>query len=351
MKAIEEYGRIKDNGREPLPWLPDPRPPFRIWVKPEELAPFFIVQHHPCSISLLLKIDEGFKADTFKKLGLEGSSKDWEALARGKITEWEEQNSGTELFHFDCDEAVFCIYSRYIDDLLMFAKTLRAACNNESVMLRYLCLSLFTPEHRATELDHSSELPEGYSVRFQGFCGKIGFFNLHMSENMLLDKDGRALFRWHNTDDDGEFAALIRHANGNLYLVFRSDLYGYNVLELESGREMRCIPPQSSPAQRENFQETFIWTDANYDPVSGLLAVSGCFWACPYSVAVLDFSEPLIEQSAERWLDLRSIIDPDYEIYDDIDFAGWENGVLCLKGEGEPENIRFTAEQLKEKMP
>ena len=346
MKDIEEYGLKKDDEWE----LPHPRPPFRIQVEPEELAPFFILQH-PYSISVLLKINEGFKTDTFKKFGLDGGSKDWEALARGKIIEWEEQNSGKDLFRFDCDEDVFCIYSQYIDDLLMFAKTLRTACNNESVMLRYLCLSLFTPEHRAPELDRRTELSEGCSVRFQSFCGKIGSFDLHMSENTLLDNDGKALFRWRNVDDDGEFAALIRHADGNRYLVFRTDLYGYNVLELESGREMRCIPTQSFPAQRENFQETFIWTDVNYDPVSNLLAVSGCYWACPYSVIVLDFSDPLMEQPAERWLDLRSIIDSQYEIYDDIDFVGWENGALRLKGDAEPGDIRLRLEQIKEKMP
>lgn len=137
MKDIEQYG-VKDGEWEPLPWLPNPRPPFNIWVKPEDIAPFFIVEHHPFSLSLLLRIDEHFKVDTFNKLGLEGSGKDWETLTKGIIKEYEENNSGTDMFHFDSDDDIFCVFSQYIDDLMLLAKTLRAACNDEISMRNYL---------------------------------------------------------------------------------------------------------------------------------------------------------------------------------------------------------------------
>ena len=58
-----------------------------------------------------VKMDERFKAETFQKLGLEGSSKDWETLAKGKIMEWEEDNSGISLFHFDSDEDILYLLS------------------------------------------------------------------------------------------------------------------------------------------------------------------------------------------------------------------------------------------------
>lgn len=348
MKEIEQYGLLKDDEWERLPWIPDPRPPFKLWVSLEDIAPFFLVEHHPYAISVLLKMDEGFKADAFQKFGLKGGSKDWETLAKGMFIEWEEKNSGIDLFHFDSDEDIFCIYSQYIDDLLRFVKTLRAACDNESTMLRYLCLSLFTPEHRHPELDHTEELSDGFSVRFQSFGGEIGKLHLQMSEGVLLDSEGKERFFWRNTDDDGEFVSLIHHANGKRYMIFRFDLYGYGVLDLESLQEIRYLPPQSFTAVREDFKETFIWTDVHYDPESNLLAVSGCFWACPYSVMVLDFSDPMTVQPVEGWLDVRSIIDPNYEIYDDIDFDRWESGILYLKGEGDPRDIRLTVKQLRE---
>lgn len=55
------------------------------------------MEHHPYALSLLLKIGDGFKTDVFRKMGLEGSSKDWETLVTGFIKEWEENNSGIYL--------------------------------------------------------------------------------------------------------------------------------------------------------------------------------------------------------------------------------------------------------------
>ena len=62
------------------------------------------------AISLLLKISDGFRTEEFRRLGLIGSSEDWERLVRGVIQEFEENNSGVDLFHFDSDEDVFCVY-------------------------------------------------------------------------------------------------------------------------------------------------------------------------------------------------------------------------------------------------
>lgn len=138
MKDIEQYGLLKEGEWEALPWIPSPRPPFKIWVMPEDIAPFFIVQHHPYALALLLKIDAGFKVDIFHKIGLEGNSKDWEALTKGLIKTYEENNSGVNLFQFDSDKDVFCVFSQYVDDLMRLAKIIRATCNDEELMRNYL---------------------------------------------------------------------------------------------------------------------------------------------------------------------------------------------------------------------
>ncbi len=141
MKDFSQYGNRPDDQWEMLPWIPDPRPPFKIWVKPEQIAPFFLIPHHPYAISLLLKISDGFRAEEFRRLGLTGSSEDWERLVRGVIREFEKNNSARDLFHFDSDEDVFCVYSQYIDDLMMLAKLIRAACADEKTMGMYLNMS------------------------------------------------------------------------------------------------------------------------------------------------------------------------------------------------------------------
>ena len=142
MKKIEQYGQLKDDEWDWFPWLPwwppETRPPFKLHTKPEDIAPFFFVEHHPYALSVLLKIDDGFQADTFRKLGLHGSSKDWETLAMGFIEEWEENNSGVDMFHFDSDEEIFCVYSQYIDDIALFAKWFRKMCNDEKEMRAFL---------------------------------------------------------------------------------------------------------------------------------------------------------------------------------------------------------------------
>ena len=138
MKDLFQYGNRREEEWEILPWIPDPRPPFKIWVKPDQIAPFFLIPHHPYAISLLLKISDGFQVEEFCRLGRTGSSKDWERLVRGVIREFEKNNSGRDLFHFDSDEDVFCVYSQYIDDLMLLAKMIRAACDDEKTMRTYL---------------------------------------------------------------------------------------------------------------------------------------------------------------------------------------------------------------------
>lgn len=156
-----------------------------------------------------------------------------------------------------------------------------------------------------------------------------------------------AIFTWRNLDTGGEFATMFPHSNGKHYLVFRVDLYGYGVLELESGKVLNYVPAEAYPGDSEGFQETFIWTEVAYDPESNLLAVSGCYWAAPYSVIIVDFSDPLAEQSTDRWLDVCTIIDPKFT---GIDLVDWQNSVLCLKVNEQPSEVFLTAEELKKKM-
>ena len=77
MKDLCQYGNRREDEWEILPWIPDPRPPFKIWVKPEQIAPFFLIPHHPYTISLLLKINDGFRTEEFRRLlGAAGPGRD-----------------------------------------------------------------------------------------------------------------------------------------------------------------------------------------------------------------------------------------------------------------------------------
>lgn len=215
------------------------------------------------------------------------------------------------------------------------------------------CTPVFQSQLRKPDYDRTTEFTGGFTAISRAYEGKVDYRVL-ASENELRDGEGRVIYTWRNLNIDGAFCELFLHANGRHYLVFRRDLYGYSVYEVESGREMHYIPSQAYPEDEQRFRETFIWTGAHYDPQSSLLAVGGCIWAAPSSVIVLDFSDPLREQPAETWFDIHEIVDPEWEDYDDVDFAGWEAGELILRAysveKREYESVRLSVEQLKEKL-
>lgn len=177
--------------------------------------------------------------------------------------------------------------------------------------------------------------------------------DLHLcgSESKLLDKEGKVQYAWRNLDTDGEFCSLFRHRNGKHDLVFRTELYGYSVLEVESGQEMHYLPACVHPKEEKKTEEVFIWTGADYNPGTDLLAVTGCIWTCPCSTIVLDFSHPLQPQPPERWLDLRHIVDPDDTRFDDIEFVRWEDSALILRGsdveDGQWKEVQISVERLR----
>ena len=106
---------------------------------------------------------------------------------------------------------------------------------------RQECAFVFSEEHRSSLPGKTELLSEGYSVRTDYYTGQ-GRYQLHAARHRLLDSGGQVVYTWDNINDDGEFYQLIPHANGNHYLIFREDLYGYSVLEVETGETLHYIP-------------------------------------------------------------------------------------------------------------
>lgn len=193
------------------------------------------------------------------------------------------------------------------------------------------------------------ELPQGWTVRTSRYQGGV----CRAARHQLLDSGGQVVYTWDNINDDGEFYRLLPHANGNHYLVFREDLYGYSVLEVETGRTMHYIPEKSWPLDCRQGEETFIWTGVAYDAATNLLAVSGCYWACPNGTLLLDFADPLAEQDWKVWLDVQNVVDPDYDLYDDINLERFgKNGLLHFKTfsaeDGSPGGFTLPADRILE---
>ena len=155
------------------------------------------------------------------------------------------------------------------------------------------------------------------------------------------------IISWRCIDDRAEFFSLIRHANGKFYLVFRQDLYGYSVLELDRGRIMRFVP-DAWP----NGKESFIWSGVHYLRDWDALAVSGCYWGAPNGVHLVSFAEPMSEE--QRYVDVLDCMQGGYDIYEQADFAGFEGNELSLKcfraDTLRYENIKISREQYREWM-
>ena len=56
------------------------------------------------------------------------------------------------------------------------------------------------------------------------------------------------------------------------------------------------------------------------------------YWACPNGTLLLDFSDPLEEQDWKQWLDVQDVVDPDLDIYDDIDLERFgKDGLIYFR--------------------
>jgi hypothetical protein len=172
--------------------------------------------------------------------------------------------------------------------------------------------------------EKSFALPEGYSATTKSYAGKLGEYHMTVSETAIFDPSGAEVYRFQNMDDGGEFLDLIRHGNGHFYLLFRIDLYGYGVYDLSQKTAFFHVPKEP---------ETFIWTDVHYNPGNDMLAVGGCFWACPNGVHLLSFKNPMKETP---WVDVIEMLDGDYngyDTYDGMDFERWDGNTLIVKAD------------------
>ena len=131
------------------------------------------------------------------------------------------------------------------------------------------------------------------------------------SENDVL-LNGKVIHSYRTHDSSG-FHWPMTHRNGKRYLVYTQDLYGYSVLNLDTAANYQYYPQGSFPSG-----ETFIWCDLHYNPVNSIAAVDGCYWACPSSIVLADFTDPMRDAV---YIDLNEYYQDEYN---DIQFVTWD---------------------------
>ncbi len=78
----------------------------------------------------------------------------------------------------------------------------------------------------------------------------------------------------------------VQHANGHEYLLCGEDYQGRTIINLTTGKEQSYFPESG----HEGWG--FCWTAAYASPDSTIVAVDGCYWACPYEIVFFDFTNP-----------------------------------------------------------
>lgn len=103
---------------------------------------------------------------------------------------------------------------------------------------------------------------------------------LFEATKLTIEKNGEQIYACPNMLDRCDLLYFFNY-NGQDYLLFRKDLYGYALLNLETLEEHNYFP--SAVVEHD---ESFIVTDAHL--FRDILILEGCFWACPYSCYLLD---------------------------------------------------------------
>lgn len=158
---------------------------------------------------------------------------------------------------------------------------------------------------------------------------------------------------WINLEPQVSQVEIISHSNGTDYLIYHIMLYGISVFDLSELVNYDYYPEQSFPFQKENFKESFIWTNTFYHSNSNLIVFFGCYWACPYTGMIADFSNPM-KITDQFWFDLQDLVDSSRDNFLIDDISGWKDDTLEISVEDQNESnikkITFTVENLKEFM-
>jgi hypothetical protein len=112
---------------------------------------------------------------------------------------------------------------------------------------------------------------ETYQIYSRGFVSKIA------NGQIIADVKRNYSSFWHS---------WVEHSNGNEYLLCGEDYQGYSVVNLTQETYQSYFPDEAYQGSG------FCWVAAYPSPDKLMLAVDGCFWACPYEIVFYDFQQP-----------------------------------------------------------
>ena len=118
---------------------------------------------------------------------------------------------------------------------------------------------------------------EVYSKSENTWSYSRGIVTLVESNEVIADVKRNYGMFWHE---------WCEHPNGFEYLLCGEDYQGYTVINLDE-RSIKSFFPESA-----YDGHGFCWAKVYASPGGNILAVDGCYWACPYELVLYDFTEP-----------------------------------------------------------
>ena len=173
---------------------------------------------------------------------------------------------------------------------------------------------LFQDEYLSNNIANSPVFAEGrYKVTFKNYFDPNGTPYAKYGVLMTVyNEQGEKLFEQKNCHYK-RFCSYVKHENGNEYLLFAIDLYGYSCLNLTTLDVYHYMPEEVLAGG-----ETFIWTNVVYSGTDKI-AVEGCYWACDHEFEIYDFSEP--EELPYKQLVKHEDLEPEYDNW--LNPSGW----------------------------
>jgi hypothetical protein len=157
-----------------------------------------------------------------------------------------------------------------------------------------------SPEYRARRAEIEAEFAQMVPVE--------GSLEMHSSPSgryvletlrYAADEQGRRYARGtvRRLEDDAPVAdierniggflhAWVQHPDGLESLLCGEDYQGYTVVCLDTAEARVHFPPEAFGGHG------FCWAAIHPSPDGSILAVEGCYWACPYELVMYDFSDP-----------------------------------------------------------
>ncbi len=109
-----------------------------------------------------------------------------------------------------------------------------------------------------------------------------------LSKGTIYQADNeKLLFNFVRNHNSFPFAFVEGHKNGHDYLICGEDYQGQTILELDTQKRADYLPKGYKKGVG------FCWIDIYPSKEKDVLAVEGCYWACPTDQRFIDFSDPM----------------------------------------------------------